>query len=186
MSSANVTLTAAQYGKPIISLSGVLTANLNLIFPNIVGQWLIVNNCTGAYTVTCKTSAGTGVATSISSVQTIYGDGTNIGSTEKNPTWSVLGFAILLATNGYIKFPTWLSGFTLQWGNVSTSEGTFSFPIAFSTACLGFVAMPTSMGSYVDAAAGHVVSSSQFYVTTKNSNDGSLSNYACNWIAVGY
>jgi len=78
MTSANVTLTAAQYGKPIIVITGLLTANLNLIFPNIVGEWIVINSTTGPYTITCKTAAGTGVV--VNSVQALAGDATNIYS----------------------------------------------------------------------------------------------------------
>lgn len=78
MTSANVTLTAAQYGKPIIVITGLLTANLNLIFPSIVGEWIVINSTTGPYTITCKTAAGTGVA--VNSVQALAGDATNIYS----------------------------------------------------------------------------------------------------------
>lgn len=76
MTSANVTLTPLQYGKPVIVISGLLTANLNLIFPNIAGEWLVINNTTGAYTVTCKTVAGTGVV--VNTAQILVGDATNI------------------------------------------------------------------------------------------------------------
>lgn len=78
MTSANVTLTAAQYGKPIIVITGLLTANLNLIFPSIVGEWIVINSTTGPYTITCKTAAGTGVV--VNSVQALAGDATNIYS----------------------------------------------------------------------------------------------------------
>ena len=78
MTNANVTLTPIQYGKPLIVLSGILTANLNLIFPNLSGEWTVVNNCTGAFTVTAKTAAGTGAVVTSGSVRIIYGDGTNI------------------------------------------------------------------------------------------------------------
>jgi len=78
MTSANVTLTAAQYGKPIIVITGLLTANLNLIFPNIVGEWIVINSTTGPYTITCKTAAGTGLV--VNSVQALAGDATNIYS----------------------------------------------------------------------------------------------------------
>jgi hypothetical protein len=78
MTSANVTLTPAQYGKPFVVLSGVLTANLNLIFPNLAGEWTVVNNCTGAFTVTAKTAAGTGVVVTPGRTRIIWGDGTNI------------------------------------------------------------------------------------------------------------
>ena len=78
MTSSNVTLTALQYGKQVIIISGVLTANVQLIFPDMVAKWTVINNTTGNYTITCKTSAGTGVA--VSGVQDIVGDGTNIKS----------------------------------------------------------------------------------------------------------
>lgn len=78
MTSANVTLNALQYGKPIIVISGLLTANLNLIFPNIVGEWTVVNTTAGAYSITCKTAAGTGVTVTQGEATLIYGDATNI------------------------------------------------------------------------------------------------------------
>jgi len=78
MTSANVTLTPAQYGKPVIVISGALTGNLNLIFPNIVGRWLIINITTGNFVITAKTAAGTGA--SCSGVGEVFGDGVNIYS----------------------------------------------------------------------------------------------------------
>ena len=78
MTSANVTLSELQYGKPTIVISGLLTADLNLIFPSIVGKWTVINNTTGAYSITCKTAAGTGAI--VNSAQTIIGDGVNIYS----------------------------------------------------------------------------------------------------------
>lgn len=88
MTGSNVTLTAPQYGKPVIVVSGLLTANLNLIFPSIAAEWTVINNTTGPYTVTCKTAAGTGVA--VNSAQAIVGDGTNIYSAV-NDAISLLG-----------------------------------------------------------------------------------------------
>jgi hypothetical protein len=80
LTGSNVTLTPAQYGSPVIVLTGTLTAAVNVIFPAFKGQWLIINNCTvGAYSVTCKTTAGTGVLVSGSGgSQEVYGDGTNL------------------------------------------------------------------------------------------------------------
>ena len=88
MTSANVTLTPLQYGKPIIVITGTLTANLNLIFPSIAAEWTVINNTTGPYTVTCKTAAGTGVV--VNSAQAVVGDGTNIYSAV-NDAISLLG-----------------------------------------------------------------------------------------------
>ena len=82
MTGSNVTLTALEYGKPIIVISGLLTANLNLIFPSIAGEWSVINNTTGSFSITCKTAAGTGVV--VNSVQSIVGDATNIYSTSND------------------------------------------------------------------------------------------------------
>jgi len=85
MTSSNVTLTQTQSAKDIIILSGVLTANLNLIFPTWTKHWLVVNNCTGSFTVTCKTSAGTGISIySGGQSSIVYGDGTNISTSSGN------------------------------------------------------------------------------------------------------
>lgn len=79
MTSSNVTLTALQYGKPIIVLSGTLTANLNLIFPALAGEWTVVNNCTENFTVTCKTATGTGITMATGGRKRIlWCDGTNM------------------------------------------------------------------------------------------------------------
>lgn len=78
MTSSNVTLTALQYGKQVIVISGALTANLQLIFPAMVAKWSVVNNTTGAYSITCKTASGSGVI--VRGAQDLVGDGTNIKS----------------------------------------------------------------------------------------------------------
>lgn len=76
MTNANVTLTALQYGKPIVVITGLLTTNLNLIFPPIAGQWTVINSTTGAFAITAKTPSGSGVV--VEEIQNIVGDGTNI------------------------------------------------------------------------------------------------------------
>ena len=83
MTGSNVTATLAQYGVRIISITGALTANLNLILPNFVGTWTIVNNATGAYTITAKTVAGTGVVVTQGGSTDVSCDGTNIFSNIK-------------------------------------------------------------------------------------------------------
>lgn len=80
MTAANVTLTPDQYGKPIIKITGGLLADLNLIFPAIAEEWAVVNKCSGAFVVTCKTASGSGVPIPAGAVGLIYGDGTNIAA----------------------------------------------------------------------------------------------------------
>ncbi len=97
MAGSNVTLTALQYGKPVIVITGTLTANLNLIFPNIVNEWTVINNTTGAFTITCKTAAGTGVV--VNTAALIVGDGTNIQSAITDAA-AIFGETVSTATGG--------------------------------------------------------------------------------------
>ena len=108
MTGSNVTLTALEYGKPIIVISGLLTANLNLIFPSIAGEWSVINNTTGAFTITCKTAAGTGVV--VNSVQAIVGDGTNIYSAPSGITQAAADARYLKLTGGALTGSLTLSG----------------------------------------------------------------------------
>lgn len=45
------------------------------------------------------------------------------------------GFAVSLAANGYIAFPTWMGGLITQWGSGTpnaSGDATITFPMAFS------------------------------------------------------
>ena len=78
VTSADVTLTQLQSAYPILIISGAQTAARNLIFPAIVGDWIVQNNTTGAFTLTAKTASGTGVTLTQGQSTYVYGDGTNI------------------------------------------------------------------------------------------------------------
>lgn len=54
-------LTTAEAARNVIVLSGALIANLQVVVPNQVRRWLIVNTTSGAFSTTVKTAAGTGV-----------------------------------------------------------------------------------------------------------------------------
>lgn len=91
LSNVNVTLTAPQAAKPIIVLTGTLTGSVQVIFPAWAAQWLVVNNTTGTYTVTCKTASGSGVAVQQGSATQLYGDGTNLAQPSISGGIQVLG-----------------------------------------------------------------------------------------------
>ena len=78
LTNSNVTLTALQYARNIITLSGALTGNIQIIFPTTLQQWVVINGTTGAFAVTCKTLSGTGASIPQGGQQTFYGDGLNL------------------------------------------------------------------------------------------------------------
>jgi hypothetical protein len=65
----------------VIRLTGTITSNVNVVIPDGVEKTYIVENATsGAFTVTFKTSSGTGAtwSTTDKGYKIIYSDGTNI------------------------------------------------------------------------------------------------------------
>lgn len=78
LSNATVTLSAAQYSKPIIVLTGTLTANVVLVFPSFVQEWSVINATIGPFGVFASTVGGTGVQLSQGSKSQLRGNGTNV------------------------------------------------------------------------------------------------------------
>lgn len=104
------TLTLVEASKSVIVLTGALAANQQVILPTQLRRWLIVNACTGAFTLTVKTAAGSGVVVpqgGFAAPVEVYGDGTNIYNVvapvnlpiDQNP----VGLTIVQRTNvGYV------------------------------------------------------------------------------------
>jgi len=72
--------------------------------------------------------------------------------------WALGGFAISLGPTGYVKFPTWIGGFILQWSvGASQSDSsvtqTINFPINFPTNCYTILVGSTS-SSFSDTSMG--------------------------------
>lgn len=169
MTSSNVTLTALQYGKPIIVITGTLTANLNMIFPNLAGDWVVINNATGSFTITAKTAAGTGVV--VSGSQGIVGDGTNIysisgASTVVAPQIITVGASVsasaLTATYG---------GGSLQFRNPTPTNGTPTSPVTVA---------PNSITVPSGATLGTVNAQSARLILIEAYNSGSPVMCICN------
>lgn len=79
------------------------------------------------------------------------------------------------------------TGFIMQWGTLSGSNGTYNFPRAFPVTCFAvFVTNTSSQGDRVDNAFGYPVNNSQFFAATKASTSGSVvSGYPVAWFAIG-
>ena len=88
LSSSDVTLSDVQFTfgqqshAAILSLSGTLSANVNVIVPTRSKTYLVKNSCTGAYTVTVKTASGTGVVVDQGLTTLVRCDATNVVRTD--------------------------------------------------------------------------------------------------------
>lgn len=104
LTSSSITLTTLQASKDRITLSGSLTANINIVVPAWIKRWEVVNNCTGAFSVTIKTPSGSGVSVPNSSNKTLWGDGTNV--VFNLPSGTLIGPPILITnTSTYTPSP---------------------------------------------------------------------------------
>lgn len=74
----NYTLSTAEQNKVGYLFTGVLTGNRSIIVPNSVAQYWIDNETSGAFTLTVKTAAGTGIVVPQSNRYILYCDGTNV------------------------------------------------------------------------------------------------------------
>ncbi|WP_322029103.1 hypothetical protein [Paraburkholderia sp. J76] len=70
-----ITLTAAQYGVAMLTLSGTLKASKDLVFPAQSGQWIIENSADGNFNITAKVAGGTGVVLPAGSPVIVCSDG---------------------------------------------------------------------------------------------------------------
>lgn len=75
---SNVTLTSGEASNLFIELTGTLTANINVIVPATARSFFFYNATSGAYTITVKTSGGTGVVVPQGGRLLIECDGTNV------------------------------------------------------------------------------------------------------------
>lgn len=104
LSNADVTLSADEAAKEIITLNGNLLANVNLIIPATPQRgYVIVNNTTGAFNVTVKTAAGTGVQVPQGISSKVFSTGLDIQlETSTVPTGSLMMWATNTAPMGYL------------------------------------------------------------------------------------
>lgn len=74
----NYTLSGAELNRIAYNFTGILTGNRTVTVPTTIQQYWVTNATTGAYTLTVKTLAGTGIAVQQSNAQILYCDGTNV------------------------------------------------------------------------------------------------------------
>jgi len=74
----DVTLTSIEAANGVINLTGLITANINVIVPVAVQQWVVINSTTGAFTLTFKAVSGTGIVVAANTATILVFDGTNM------------------------------------------------------------------------------------------------------------
>jgi len=75
---SDVTLTANEAANSVYEFTGILTANINVIVPDTIRGFVVKNLTTEPFTLTVKTSAGTGVVCSKTFPSLVMCDGTNV------------------------------------------------------------------------------------------------------------
>lgn len=73
----NVDYTNDQAKKALIKVTGSLSSNATIVVPNATKQYFVWNATSGSYTVSVKTSSGSAVAVTQSTVANLYCDGSN-------------------------------------------------------------------------------------------------------------
>jgi hypothetical protein len=76
LSDANYTLSAAEYRRKVVKLTGTLSATRNLVLPTVAGAIFIIDNQT-TQSLVVKTNAGTGPTIATTKRATLYCDGTD-------------------------------------------------------------------------------------------------------------
>ena len=99
MTSGSIVMSSLQAAKDRIIISGALTANVNLIFPAWIKSWVVHNNCTGNFTITCRTASGSGVVVIPGLVSRLFCDGVNISDETYNPNNDMVGMVAAFAAN---------------------------------------------------------------------------------------
>lgn len=147
----DITLTTAQAGNLIHNLTGILTGNINYVFPANTGRLLIIKNATtGSFAVTVKGSGGTGVAVTQGTTSLIYIDtststayipfsASNLGALSKASNLSDVANAATSLSNlggaplasptftGTPVMPTGTTAVTQAAGNSTTALATTAF-----------------------------------------------------------
>ena len=142
----------------------------------------------GNVTLTAKGSAAGEAAAGIAEVASIALTNAGVNDTAfitpKKLRW---GMAISLGMNGYIVFPSWMSGLVIQWANIMAGSGSTdfvsagnSFPITFPETVFGMLAtvkhgaaITGNWGCY-----GIATSTSQFTVVIDGSNSATIDRNA--------
>jgi hypothetical protein len=74
----NVDYTADQAKAGVLDVTGTLVSNATIVIPNAAKKYSVINGTTGAFTLTIKTSGGSGIEVTQGTAVDIYCDGANV------------------------------------------------------------------------------------------------------------
>lgn len=117
----NYTLSTFELNRISYNLTGTLTGNRVIIVPATVQQYWITNSTSGAFTLTVKTSAGTGIAVTAADALILYCNGTNVVRGQSGATVTT---PISIANGG--TGATTASGARVNLGGTSTGIAVFT------------------------------------------------------------
>jgi hypothetical protein len=141
----NYTLAGSELNRIAYSFTGVLTGNRTIIVPATVQQYWVTNSTTGAFTLTVKTSAGTGEAVTSGQQRIFYCNGTNVVSADNNS--SGLSVPVTIAQGG--TEATTAGGALINLGGGSTGISIFES----STQADAYSALGVAQAGNIDGGA---------------------------------
>lgn len=103
------------------------------------------------------------------------------------------GFAISLATNGYIAFPTWMGGLIIQWGRFNCTfttapqvvSSTITLPMAYPTTFTHIHLMPLS-SSATQFAENSAIPTSQAAFTAYCNGKSNIASQSYFYMTIGW
>ena len=99
----------------VLNLTGTLSGNVNVVVPDSVEKTYLVNNqvTMGAFTLTFKTSSGTGIKLAQGNRYVLYSDGTNVNLISMEQTWRAVSAAATVQPGSAILANTATTSFTI-------------------------------------------------------------------------
>lgn len=185
MSDSDTTLTTnngatdqARYA--MLKFTGTLSAARNIIVPSSGKIYYIHNATTGGYTLTVKTSAGTGIAVPNGYKVLVYSDGTNVVDAVNYFTAATVGGTLTAqglidasgASSGQIKFPATQNASSDANTLDDYEEGTFT-PVISGTSTAGSGTYTIQNGTYTKV--GNLVAIQVWLAWNAHTGTGNLS-----------
>jgi uncharacterized linocin/CFP29 family protein len=160
----------------VLNLTGTLTGNVNVVVPDSIEKVYNVNNQVthGVYTLTFKTTSGTGVKLAQGNRYVLYADGTNVNLISMEQVWRTVSAAATVQPGSAILANTATTSFTLT---LPASPATGDI-VSVIDAGYTFDTKPLTMGrnssNIANSAANLVVSTEGAGFTLVYSGDATV------------